>query len=164
MTRSLAEAAAEAATCPRCRLAESRTQVVFGVGDPDADLLFIGEAPGLHEDRQGEPFVGAAGQLLTRMLGDIGLRREDVYIANVLKCRPPENRPPQPDEVAACRPYLKEQAVGLVQADGLVIIDPKGHVRAVSQVPPAEMKLIDYLPCYRSEAGTGIGTAFAVWQ
>ena len=109
MTRTLAEAAADAATCPKCRLAETRTQVVFGVGDPDADLMFIGEAPGFHEDKQGEPFVGAAGQLLTRMLGEIGLRREDVYIANVLKCRPPANRDPLPDEIETCTPWLVEQ-------------------------------------------------------
>ena len=109
VTRTLAEAAADAATCPKCRLAETRTQVVFGVGDPDADLMFIGEAPGFHEDKQGEPFVGAAGQLLTRMLGEIGLRREDVYIANVLKCRPPANRDPLPDEIETCTPWLVEQ-------------------------------------------------------
>ena len=82
---------------------------MFGVGDPDADLMFIGEAPGFHEDKQGEPFVGAAGQLLTRMLGEIGLRREDVYIANVLKCRPPANRDPLPDEIETCTPWLVEQ-------------------------------------------------------
>jgi DNA polymerase len=109
MTRTLAEAAADAATCRRCRLAETRTQVVFGVGDPDAELMFIGEAPGFYEDKQGEPFVGAAGQLLTRMLGEIGLRREDVYIANVLKSRPPANRDPLPDEIEACTPWLVEQ-------------------------------------------------------
>jgi uracil-DNA glycosylase len=114
VTRSLAEAAAEAATCTRCGLAQGRTQVVFGVGNPDADLLFVGEAPGFHEDRQGEPFVGAAGQLLTRMLGGIGLRREDVYIANILKCRPPGNRDPQPDEIEACTPWLVEQ-ISLIQ-------------------------------------------------
>ena len=114
MTRTLAEAATDAATCPRCRLAETRTQVVFGVGHPDADLMFIGEAPGFHEDKQGEPFVGAAGQLLTRMLGEIGLRREDVYIANVLKCRPPVNRDPLPDEIEACTPWLVEQ-ISLLQ-------------------------------------------------
>jgi uracil-DNA glycosylase len=114
MTRTLVEAATDAATCPRCRLAESRTRVVFGVGAPDADLMFIGEAPGFHEDKQGEPFVGAAGQLLTRMLGEIGLRREDVYIANVLKCRPPGNRNPEPDEVAKCAPHLLRQ-IGLIQ-------------------------------------------------
>ena len=108
-TRPLADAAAEAAGCTRCALAGTRTQVVFGAGDPHADLLFIGEAPGMHEDRQGEPFVGAAGQLLTRMLGEIGLAREDVYIANVLKCRPPGNRDPLPGEIEACTPWLVEQ-------------------------------------------------------
>ncbi len=109
MTRSLAEAAAEAAGCTRCDLAQGRTQVVFGVGSPDAELMFIGEAPGFHEDRQGEPFVGAAGQLLTRMLDEIGLRREDVYIGNILKCRPPGNRDPLPAEIEACTPWLVEQ-------------------------------------------------------
>ena len=94
MTRTLAEVAAEAAGCTRCRLAETRTQVVFGVGNPNADLMFIGEAPGFHEDKEGEPFVGAAGQLLTRMLGEIGLAREDVYIANVLQL--PAARQPRP--------------------------------------------------------------------
>lgn len=114
MTRTLADVAAEAATCTRCRLANGRTQVVFGVGDPDADLMFIGEGPGFHEDKQGEPFVGAAGQLLTRMLDSIGLTREAVYIANVVCCRPPGNRDPQPDEIEACTPWLVEQ-ISLVQ-------------------------------------------------
>jgi uracil-DNA glycosylase len=114
VTRTIAEAAAEAATCTKCRLAEGRTQVVFGVGNPDAELMFIGEAPGFHEDKQGEPFVGAAGQLLTRMLGEIGLRREDVYIGNVLKCRPPGNRDPLSDEIEACTPWLVEQ-ITLIQ-------------------------------------------------
>jgi DNA polymerase len=110
MREPLAVLAAEAAGCTRCRLAETRTQVVFGVGDPDADLMFIGEAPGFHEDKQGEPFVGAAGQLLTRMLQEgLDLRREDVFICNVLKCRPPGNRNPQPEEIAACSPYLLRQ-------------------------------------------------------
>lgn len=114
MTRTLAEAASDASDCTRCRLSEGRTQVVFGVGSPDAGLMFIGEAPGFHEDRQGEPFVGAAGQLLTRMLGEIGLAREDVYIANVLKCRPPGNRDPLPDEIESCTPWLVEQ-ISLIQ-------------------------------------------------
>ena len=115
MTRPLSDVAAEAADCTRCRLAQGRTQVVFGVGDPDADVLFIGEAPGFHEDKQGEPFVGAAGQLLTRMLNEVlGLAREDVYIANVIKCRPPGNRDPQDDEIEACTPWLVEQ-VSLIQ-------------------------------------------------
>ena len=114
MSRTLAEAAAAAATCTRCRLAERRTQVVYGVGNADAELLFIGEGPGFHEDQQGEPFVGAAGQLLTRMLGEIGSRREDVYIANVVKCRPPGNRDPEADEIESCTPWLIEQ-VSLIQ-------------------------------------------------
>jgi len=117
--RSLEEAAREAATCTRCRLAQGRTQVVYGVGDPDADLMFIGEGPGYHEDKQGEPFVGAAGQLLNRMLAEIELRREDVYIGNVVKCRPPGNRDPYPDEIEACTPWLREQ-IGSV--DPVVIV------------------------------------------
>jgi len=107
--RRLEEAAREASTCTRCRLAQGRTQVVYGVGSPDADLMFIGEGPGFHEDKQGEPFVGAAGQLLTRLLGEIGLRRDDVYICNVIKCRPPGNRDPLPEEIEACSPWLQEQ-------------------------------------------------------
>ena len=108
------EAAADAADCTKCRLSASRTQVVFGVGDPDADLMFIGEGPGFHEDKQGEPFVGAAGQLLTRMLGEIGLTRDEVYINNVVMCRPPGNRDPQPDEIEACTPWLIER-ISLIQ-------------------------------------------------
>ena len=95
--------------CRSCSLCEGRTQVVFGVGDPAADLMFIGEGPGFNEDRQGEPFVGQAGKLLTELLAGIGLRREDVYIANVVKCRPPDNRDPLPDEIAACSPQLMAQ-------------------------------------------------------
>jgi len=106
MSLTLQELAAEAATCTRCRLSQGRTQVVFGVGNPAAEVMFIGEGPGYHEDKQGEPFVGAAGQLLTRLLGEIGLGREDVYITNVVRCRPPGNRDPLPDEIEACRRYL----------------------------------------------------------
>jgi uracil-DNA glycosylase len=95
--------------CERCRLAEGRTQVVFGSGHPDADLMFVGEAPGFHEDQQGVPFVGQAGTLLERLLAGIGLTRGDVYIANVLKCRPPGNRDPQPDEIEACETHLFRQ-------------------------------------------------------
>jgi len=101
--------AAAASGCTRCRLAEGRTQVVFGAGNPRADLMFVGEAPGFHEDKQGVPFVGQAGKLLEKLLGGVGLRREDVYIANVLKCRPPGNRDPQPDEIEACEPHLFRQ-------------------------------------------------------
>ena len=114
--RTLEEAAREASTCTRCKLAQGRTQVVFGSGDPHADLMFIGEAPGFHEDRQGLPFVGAAGGLLTGLLEGIGLTRDRVYIANVLKCRPPGNRDPQPDEIESCQPWLAEQ---------IDLIDPK---------------------------------------
>lgn len=99
--------------CTQCRLHTGRTHVVFGTGDSNADLVFVGEAPGRDEDRQGVPFVGRAGQLLTRIIEAIGLRREQVYIMNVVKCRPPENRNPQPDEVAACRPILQEQLESL---------------------------------------------------
>jgi uracil-DNA glycosylase len=99
----------EASTCTRCRLHESRTQVVFGNGNPSADLMFVGEAPGFHEDQQGVPFVGQAGKLLDRLLAGIGLSRTDVYVANVIKCRPPGNRDPQPDEIEQCEPYLFRQ-------------------------------------------------------
>jgi uracil-DNA glycosylase family 4 len=109
MSTTLQELASVASTCTRCRLANGRTQGVFGVGDPQADVMFVGEGPGYYEDKQGEPFVGAAGQLLTRLLGEIGLRREDVYICNVVKCRPPGNRDPLPDEIEACSPWLAEQ-------------------------------------------------------
>jgi DNA polymerase len=106
--------AAETSACTRCRLAEGRTQVVFGVGHPEADLMFVGEAPGFHEDKQGYPFVGSAGKLLDRLLAGIGLSRADVYIANVLKCRPPGNRDPQPDEIEACEAHLFRQ-IGLIE-------------------------------------------------
>src|SRR5919199_6022447 len=95
--------------CPKCRLAAGRTQVVFGVGDPDADLMLVGEAPGFHEDKQGYPFVGQAGKLLDGLLEEIGLSRDAVYIANVIKCRPPGNRDPQPDEIEACEGHLFRQ-------------------------------------------------------
>jgi len=93
----------------KCRLAQGRTQVVFGVGDPSADLMFVGEAPGYHEDQQGKPFVGQAGKLLDNLLAGIGLARDQVYVANVLKCRPPGNRDPQPDEIEACESHLFRQ-------------------------------------------------------
>jgi uracil-DNA glycosylase family 4 len=101
--------AAQTATCTRCRLAEGRTQVVFGNGDPDADLMFVGEAPGFHEDKQGFPFVGQAGKLLDQLLAGIDLTRDMVFVANVLKCRPPGNRDPMPDEIEACESHLFRQ-------------------------------------------------------
>ena len=108
--------AQEASECERCRLAKTRTQVVFGVGDPNADLMFVGEAPGFHEDKQGVPFVGAAGKLLEQLLAGIGLSREEVYIANVLMCRPPGNRDPLPEEIQACESHLWRQ---------IELIDPR---------------------------------------
>ena len=99
----------ELGDCTRCKLHGGRTNLVFGVGRPDAELMFVGEAPGRDEDRQGEPFVGRAGQLLTKIIEAIDLRREDVYIANVIKCRPPQNRNPERDEVETCRPFLFAQ-------------------------------------------------------
>ena len=95
--------------CQKCALAEGRTQVVFGSGDPDADLMFVGEAPGFHEDKSGKPFVGQAGKLLDKLLSEIGLERKQVFIANVLKCRPPGNRDPQPAEVDSCKGHLFKQ-------------------------------------------------------
>jgi uracil-DNA glycosylase len=106
-----------ASTCTLCPLAEGRTQVVFGVGDPAADLLFVGEGPGREEDLAGEPFVGRSGKLLDRLMGEeIGLTRAQCYIANVVKCRPPNNRDPAPNEIEACRPYLTAQ---------IALIEPK---------------------------------------
>ena len=105
----LVEVFHEARTCVKCPLSESRTQVVFGAGNADADLMFVGEAPGAEEDRQGIPFVGRSGALLTSMLEDAGISREDVFIANTLKCRPPENRDPTAAEIETCRPWLFEQ-------------------------------------------------------
>ena len=103
----------ELGDCQRCKLADKRTNIVFGVGNPDAPLVFVGEAPGGDEDRTGEPFVGAAGQLLTKMIIAMGLSREEVYICNILKCRPPGNRNPEPDEIEQCEPFLKKQLAAI---------------------------------------------------
>jgi uracil-DNA glycosylase family 4 len=103
----------EIGDCQRCGLAGARKNIVFGVGNPQAHLVFVGEAPGADEDQQGEPFVGKAGQLLTKMIEAMGYAREDVYICNVIKCRPPGNRNPEPDEVASCEPFLKKQLAAL---------------------------------------------------
>jgi len=105
----LADLRAEIGDCTRCKLHGGRTKLVFGVGDPRARLMFVGEGPGAEEDARGEPFVGRAGRKLDQMIASIGLRREDVYIANVVKCRPPNNRDPEPDEIATCSPFLVRQ-------------------------------------------------------
>ena len=101
--------AAEVRVCTNCRLHETRTRAVPGEGDPETEVVFVGEGPGFNEDRQGRPFIGRAGDLLVKLLASIGWSREDVFITNVVKCRPPDNRDPQPDEIAACAPYLKRQ-------------------------------------------------------
>jgi uracil-DNA glycosylase family 4 len=118
---SIAELEREALACTRCALAEGRTQVVFGSGDPDADLMFVGEGPGEQEDLQGLPFVGRAGGLLTKLIEGIGRTRDDVYIANVVKCRPPGNRDPLPAEIDSCRPWLAAQ-LGFVRPRVLVTL------------------------------------------
>jgi len=153
---------AEVAVCVRCVLHKTRTRTVFGVGNPHADWLVIGEAPGAEEDRQGEPFVGAAGKLLDAMLQAIGLsRKENVFVANMLKCRPPGNRDPKPEELAACMPYLLRQiaaikpklilAVGRISAQNLLATDvPLGRLRGrVHQFGPFGTPLIvTYHPAY----------------
>jgi DNA polymerase len=111
----------EIGDCKRCKLCEKRTNIVFGVGDPHAKLMFVGEGPGADEDAQGEPFVGRAGQKLNEMIQAIGLDRKDVYIANVVKCRPPGNRDPEPDEVATCSPFLFRQ-IAIVQPKVIVAL------------------------------------------
>jgi DNA polymerase len=149
------------AACTRCALHETRTQAVFGVGNPSARWMFIGEAPGAEEDRQGEPFVGRAGQLLTSMLKALGFAREDVYIANVLKCRPPGNRDPKPAEALQCRGYLERQielvaptlivAVGRIAAHNLLATDTalarlRGKVHALG--PRGWPLVVTYHPAY----------------
>jgi len=148
-------------SCTACSLHESRQNAVCGVGNPQADWLIIGEAPGAEEDRQGEPFVGRAGQLLNEMLRAVGLSRERVYIANILKCRPPNNRDPKPDEVLACSDYLQRQvdiiqpriilAVGRIAAQSLLQSDqPVGRMRGrVHRYAPRDIPLVvTYHPAY----------------
>jgi uracil-DNA glycosylase family 4 len=148
--------------CTQCpELAGSRTQTVFGVGDPQADWMVVGEAPGMEEDRQGEPFVGRAGQLLNAMLKALGLARQEVYIANILKCRPPRNRDPRPEEAACCEPYLMRQielvaprvilAVGRIAAQNLLGTEaPLGRLRGrVHRFGEAGLPLVvTYHPAY----------------
>jgi DNA polymerase len=161
---ALVEVYNEAAACERCPLHEGRNRVVFGSGNSDADLMFVGEAPGAEEDRQGLPFVGRAGAFLTELLEGIGLKREDVFIANVLKCRPPGNRDPQPEEIASCRPYL-EQQVELIQpriigtlgnfATKLLTGNPTGitKVRGTAQERTLGGRQVYLLPLFHPAAG-----------
>lgn len=150
---------ARVAGCTRCALAESRTQTVFGVGNPEADWMIVGEAPGAEEDRRGEPFVGRAGKLLDEMLRAIGESRDSVFIANILKCRPPNNRDPSAVEAAACRGYLERQiallqpriilAVGRIAAQNLLGVDtPVGRLRGRRHVLGRLPLVVTYHPAY----------------
>ncbi|HVT46415.1 MAG TPA: uracil-DNA glycosylase [Vicinamibacterales bacterium] len=138
---ALAALRANIGDCTRCPLhAQGRRQVVFGVGNAHADLMFVGEAPGADEDREGEPFVGRAGQLLTKIIEAIGLRREDVYIANVIKCRPPGNRNPEPIEVATCEPFLREQ-IAIIQPKVIVALGTfAAHLLLASDAPISRLR------------------------
>jgi DNA polymerase len=138
---ALAALRADIGDCTRCPLhAQGRQHVVFGVGNARADLMFVGEAPGADEDRQGEPFVGRAGQLLTKIIEAINLRREDVYIANVLKCRPPGNRNPEPVEVATCEPFLREQ-IAIIQPKVIVALGTfAAHLLLATDAPISRLR------------------------
>ncbi|HKF84427.1 MAG TPA: uracil-DNA glycosylase [Candidatus Limnocylindrales bacterium] len=161
MTRDERQAAlevigAEVRACTRCRLHETRTQAVPGEGDPDTEVVFVGEGPGLNEDREGRPFVGRAGGLLVRLLASIGWRRDDVFITNVVKCRPPDNRDPQPDEIAACAPYLRAQ---------LRVLDPAvvvtlGRFSMQAFIPGARIGQV-HGTTHPVDPGTGAANALA---
>ena len=154
----------EALECADCPLAETRTKVVFGAGNSDADLMFVGEAPGAEEDRQGLPFVGRAGNLLSQLLEEIGMKRDDVFINNVLMCRPPGNRDPMPEEIEHCRPWL-EQRISLIQprviatlgnfATKLITANPTGitKVRGTPQEHTLGGRQVYVLPLFHPAAG-----------
>src|ERR687883_1303372 len=135
---SLKTIAAEVRACVKCRLSETRTVGVPGEGSPNAEIFFIGEGPGFHEDQQGRPFVGAAGQLLTEMLREVGLRREEVFITNVVRCRPPGNRDPQPDELDACDEYTQRQ-IALLDPRLIVTLGRYSMARFVGQGPMRDL-------------------------
>ena len=156
-TLELASVGELASRCTACKLAAGRHSVVFGSGDPNADLMLIGEGPGAEEDRQGLPFVGRAGELLTRMIVAIELQRDQVYIANIVKCRPPNNRDPEPDEVAACRGFLEKQidlvrprvicALGRIAAQTLLGVDtPIGRMRGQWTTVRGVATMVTYHP------------------
>jgi uracil-DNA glycosylase len=160
----LVEVYRQASVCEKCPLSETRNKVVFGAGNSDADLMFVGEAPGAEEDRQGLPFVGRAGGFLGQLLEGIGMSREDVFVANVLKCRPPGNRDPQPEEIDSCRPWL-EQQVQLIEpriiatlgnfATKLITANPTGitKVRGTAQAHTIGGRQLFVLPLFHPAAG-----------
>jgi uracil-DNA glycosylase len=185
LARSVAEALAaireDLGDCTRCKLhVQGRKQIVFGVGNPSADVMFVGEAPGADEDAQGVPFVGRAGQLLTKMIEAMGFRRDEVYIANVLKCRPPGNRNPEPDEIATCEPFLFRQiasvqpkvviALGAFAARTLLKTDApisrlRGRVfdyRGAQLIPTFHPSFLLRSPGYKREAWEDLKKALAL--
>lgn len=138
--RSLADIRAWMGECKRCPLHEGRSKIVFGTGPEDARLMFIGEGPGAQEDRQGQPFVGPAGKLLDRMLAAVGLRRAEVYITNIVKCRPPGNRDPRPEEVNACRPFLQAQIKAIAPRAICTLGRPAAHALLASDAPMGRLR------------------------
>lgn len=156
--RTLEELNAQIRSCQKCRLSKSRTLAVPGEGPVDAKIMFIGEAPGFHEDQQGRPFVGAAGQFLEELLASINLTRQQVFIANVIKCRPPNNRDPQPDEIEACRPFLEAQ-IALIKPKVIVTLGRYSMALAFSNVTisrihgqPKRVGDIVYFPMFHPAA------------
>ena len=146
--------AAEVRVCTNCRLHETRTRAVPGEGDPETEVVFVGEGPGFNEDRGGRPFIGRAGDLLVKLLASIGWRREDVFITNVVKCRPPDNRDPQPDEIAACAPYLRRQ---LEVLDPAVVVTLGRFSMATVHARRADLAGARHGPAGRSGDGRSVG-------
>ncbi len=153
--------AAEVLACTRCRLHTGRTHAVPGEGHPDTEVVFVGEGPGMNEDRQGRPFVGRAGELLVRLLATIGWRREEVFITNVVKCRPPDNRDPEPDEVAACAPFLRRQ-LEVLEPALIVTLGRHSMARFIpgSRIGQAHGTLHPVDPA----TGAGSATAYAMYH
>lgn len=169
-TDSLSQVAAEVRVCPLCELSRSRTNAVPGEGNPEARVMLIGEGPGHHEDQQGKPFVGASGKFLSELLLNAGLSREEVFITNVVKCRPPGNRDPLPDEIAACRPYLRRQ-VQLIDPDVIVTLGrfSMAHFfpgERISKIhgQPREINGRLYVPMYHPAAALHQGALRATIQ
>jgi uracil-DNA glycosylase len=161
---ALAQLCEEIIACRNCELAKYRTKAVPGEGDEDADLLFIGEAPGWHEDQQGRPFVGPAGQFLDQLLASIGLRREGVYIANVIKCRPPQNREPLPEEIQSCRKWLDRQ-IEIIQPQMIITLGRYSLARyfpteSIGKIHGKPRKLggVIYYPMYHPAAALHQGS------
>jgi DNA polymerase len=153
--------ASEVRDCTRCRLHEGRNKAVPGEGSPDTEVVFVGEGPGFNEDREGRPFVGRAGGLLVQLLGSIGWQREDVFITNVVKCRPPDNRDPQPDEIAACAPYLRRQLEALDPA----VVVTLGRYSMGAFMPGARIGQVHGTTApIDPELGPSDGVAFAMYH